>query len=400
MNGVLAGILVVVLLPIALWISLPAMVDAVAWVVGRRARAALPPPATRREHLLVLVPAHDEGLLIERSIRSLLAQDYPEELLTVAVVADNCGDDTAALARNAGALVLERQDTTLRGKGYAIRWALERLEERPWDAVIIIDADTVVRPDFVRELMRWAPLRGKALQTYDTASNEFENWLTRLAGLLTRSRYEVALPLKVSAGLSCPLTGDGLLLGRDVLAAHPWHVQTITEGWEYYARLTLAGIRVEYAPTPVVYAQEAKSLGQSGTQRERWAAGRFAVLGLYAAGIFGRSRASFLQRLDLLAELSSPGPVVRGTCALAGAFISLTLPGPVSGLLVALFATGLAQPLLYAGLALRRHPEPGPTLRAALHLPRYALWRMAVAVRALLRPGSRAWVRTGRTQEH
>ncbi len=392
--------LALVLLPIALWVALPAIVDVAAWVVGRRGRAGLPGHSDTTEPLLMLVPAHDEALLVERCVRSLLGQDYPPDLLTVAVVADNCTDDTAALARSAGALVLERENSRLRGKGHAIRWGLEQLEERPWSAVVVIDADTIVRPDFARELMRWAPLTGKALQTYDTASNEFENWLTRLAGLLTRSRYDVALPLKVSANLSCPLTGDGLVLGRGLLAMHPWQVETITEGWEFYARLTLAGHHVGYAPTPVVYAQEARSLRQSGSQRERWAAGRFEVLRLYARGILRAPEVPLLQRLDLLAELSSPGPVLRGALSVTGVLASLLLALPFGVPITVMFASGLVQPLLYAAQALRAHPEPGATLRAALYLPGYAAWRVAIVFRGLIRSRTRGWVRTDRAREH
>lgn len=387
------------LLLMAGWVALPALVDLTAWLASLGRPLPLPPPRQTREHLLFLIPAHNEHLLIERCVRSLMALDYPGTATTVTVIADNCTDDTAALARGAGATVLERQNAQERGKGFAIGWALRELRSIPWDAVVIIDADTVVEPDYALELQRWGSLLGRALQTYDTASNEFENWLTRLAGLLTRSRYDIALRLKASAGLSCPLTGDGVVLGRDLLEAHPWDARTITEGWELYARLTLAGQRVGYAWTPVVYAQEAQSMQQSASQRERWTAGRLEVLRLHWRELFRAKGVPLLQRLDLVAELTSLGPIVRGAAAGTGMLAAWAVGGRLGLPAAVLFATGFAQPALYAALALRNHPEPLATLQAFAGLPRYAAWRLGIALRGLFRRGPGAWVRTARRSE-
>ncbi|MBK8005199.1 MAG: hypothetical protein IPK12_15045 [Gemmatimonadetes bacterium] len=115
--------------------------------------------------------------------------------------------------------------------------------------MVIVDADTILDSQYSRELMRFAPLEDKAVQSYDGMSNEFENWLTRLAGLLTRSRYGIAMPLKVHAGLNVPLTGDGTVLGTTLLRREPWRVETITEGWELSAALFSTG-----ALQPALYA--------------------------------------------------------------------------------------------------------------------------------------------------
>lgn len=387
-----------VVLALALLVALPAIADFAMLLAGLGRRRA-EPPRQDPQPLVFLVPAHDEEMLVQRAVRSLLGQDYPPGLLTVAVIADNCTDRTAALAREAGAMVLERSSTTERGKGYAIRWALEQLPLERWAAVVIVDADTILDSQYSRELMRFAPLEDKAVQSYDGMSNEFENWLTRLAGLLTRSRYGIAMPLKVHAGLNVPLTGDGTVLGTTLLRKEPWRVETITEGWELFARYTLQGRRIEYAGGARLYAQETRSLGQSRTQRERWTAGRFAVLRLYWRTILTGGHCSLLERVDLLAELTHPGPVMRAWLGLVGAGTAALLRPwgwPVSA---ALFATGALQPALYAALALRTHPEPGATVSALLRLPGYAVWRGAVGIRAALISGRGAWTRTARHVE-
>lgn len=385
----------------AAFLALPALVDLLAFAYGAiaRTRHARGTKASTREPMLFLVPAHDESLLITRCVRSLLSQDYPHDLLQVVVLADNCSDDTGAQAVAAGAVLMERNDTVDRGKGHAIGWALERLPLDQYAAVVIVDADTIVEPDYATRVAEFAPLGHRAIQTFDGASNEFETWLTRMAGLLTRNRYGIALPIKARAGLSCPMTGDGIVLGTGLLERFPWQVVTITEGWELYARLTLSGVKVDYAPKARLYAQEARSMGDSGTQRQRWTAGRLAVLRLYLRRILLEPRVAFLQRLDLVAELTNLGPVVRGL--LGGFGLTLTLFSRPPGFLALAiaFSTAIVQPALYSLVSMARHPEPGATLLAFLRLPAYAGWRFYVGMRALFSPGQGSWVRTQRRQE-
>ncbi len=205
--------------------------------------------------------------------------------------------------------------------------------------------------------------------------------------------------LLLLSSLGLPLTGDGTVLGTTLLRREPWRVETITEGWELFARYTLQGRRIEYAGGARLYAQETRSLRQSRTQRERWTAGRFAVLRLYWRRILTGGHGSLLERVDLLAELTHPGPVMRAWLGLLGCAVAALLRPwgwPVSA---ALFSTGALQPALYAALALRGHPEPGATISALARLPGYALWRGVVGVRAALISGRGAWTRTARHQE-
>lgn len=395
MHWILAGVVA----PISLIAALPAISDFLSWVLGSRRNRRLPPPAQTFQPLVFLVPAHNEALMIQDCVRSLFAQTYPRELIDVVVVADNCTDSTPALARDAGARVLERHDKENAGKGYAIGWALSRigLDERA--AVVVVDADTTVASSFSSELMRWAPIEDKSFQIVERASNETATWMTRLGGLFMRARYDIALPLKVGARLSTPLTGNGIVLGRELLRKHPWEIITITEGWEMYARLTLRGAPVTFASQSNIYAQQSQSMSQAQTQRERWSSGRLAVLRLYWGPIFTTPGVRFAQRLDLLAELSFLGPVVRGMLGVIGCLLSLLLPSPAKWILFSLSATGFLQPAFYVALVLRDHPERTEALKALGRLPTYVLWRSWVGVRALFQRGTGRWVRTGRNEE-
>lgn len=396
MNSIASLALALSLVPIAVYVGLPALSDL--WALGvslREPQSGKLPEPKSLPRLLFLVPAHNEKLLIDRCVHSLFAQAYPREALSIVVIADNCSDETSALALAAGARVLERSTSVDHGKSHAIRWALKELTD-DFDAMVIIDADSVVDPDFARMLAMTPGLRTVAVQAYDGLNNEFENALTRLAGVLTRARYHVALRIKSAARLSCPLTGNGIAVGREVLERFGWSPQTVTEGWELYVSLTLAGVHCVYCPGARVEAQETRELGQSQSQRARWAAGRMHVLRLYGREILRAPGIGVLQRLDLLAELSSPGPIVRAGITFVGIAACVLLKPVGYRLLLFLFSSGVVQPALYVGIVMPTNPQPFRALAAFAYLPVYAVWRLGVAVQALIQGGGNVWVRTDR----
>ena len=392
---------VLLLSPLALWGLLAPVSDVLSSFKAmfrqrrhEKAHSPLPP------RLVLLIPAHNEALLIGRCVASLKAQDHPAGTVMIVVVADNCTDETAALAERAGATVLRRVDPIHRGKGYAIGWALTQLDWASRDAVVVLDADTTIDGDYYQRLAELMPLQNKALQCYDGLSNEMENWLTRLGGILTRNRYDLALPLKQAAGLRIPLTGDGTLVGRQVLKRHGWRSDGLTEGWDLYTRLTLSGEHVELAGAARIYAQEARSLDQAGSQRARWTAGRASVLRENWKKILTSGAISWHQKLDLLAELSAPGPVLTISIGLIGLSVSAMWgASPVRYLLACAFAAPLLHQATFTLISVVRHPQPSAVLASAVRLPLYAIWRLALAARLLLGGKPKEWARTARHEE-
>ena len=360
----------------------------------KRREPPIRPSGARAPRLLFLIPAHDEALLIEKTVTSLLRQAYPTDARHVVVVADNCDDRTAEVARQAGAECLERVAPLKRGKPHALAWALERLPVSSFDAVVIIDADTTVEADFAAGLARYAPLSRGVLQGYFGTLNEWETWVTRLAGLLARGKDEVLYPLKDRAGINCPLLGNGMCIGSALLESG-WDAFSLTENWELYARYTAAGVSIRYARAARLRAQEARSLGQATTQRKRWQAGRQGVFRVYARHILASPHASWLQKLDCLAELGGPSPVVH--LALA----ALTAGGAVAALpsgAGATIASAALLSLLSLGcttvLVIFRHPQPFATILALTMLPPYAVWRCYLAVRTALGARPMGWEKT------
>jgi hypothetical protein len=348
------------------------------------------------DRLLIMIPAHNEELLIGRSVQSAVETIGRRGFGQVVVIVDNCSDGTALIAKDAGARVMERHEPTKRGKPHAIAWALERLDLSAADAVVIIDADSVVRPDFMAALLEHAPLVDKVIQTYNASSNEFETWLTRLAGVFGRVRYEIEFPAKQRAGLNVPLTGNGMCIGTGVLLREGWKAFSLAEDAELYARWTALGIPIRYAQGARVEAREAGSLGHSSTQRARWAAGRWTVLRAWAGPLLRSTKIGWRQKADALLELARPGPVVQLAVTLvlaAGAW--LLAPRPVRPWLVILILLPLVGLVRRTVQVILHHPEPVRTLGAFLVLPVYLVWRSMLAVRTAL-IGERVWRRSSR----
>ncbi len=384
---------------IAAVLLLPAVSDLVSLLrlaIGRRATAPPPIPG-HLPRLLFLVPAHDEELLVGDCVRSLLAQRYPNHALAVVVVADNCRDRTAECARRAGADTLERDEESLPGKPHAIAWALKRVALLEYEAVVIVDADTMVDPGFAAAVSRVPGLGARAAQAYFDVSNRGDSALTRMGAVLATGNHRFAYRLKRSAGLNVPLVGNGMVLGAPLLAVRGWTAFSITEDWELYAKLTAAGVEIEGLCGARLYSQEARSLSQSATQRQRWTAGRLSVLARQAGPLLASRRIGPRQKLDALAELSAPGPGLHLGIAVALASLCAGLAVPGWPGLIGLLGVGLARPLIYAVAALLVDPEPRHAAGAFLHLPAYAVWRLGTAARALalLRRDS-PWVRTER----
>jgi 1,2-diacylglycerol 3-beta-glucosyltransferase len=360
----------------------------------RRPRAKRAPTSLPR--LLFLVPAHNEERMIESCVGSLLQLAYPADHRAVVVVADNCTDRTAELARARGAGCLERTDPALPGKPRALAWALTQLPVADFDAVVIIDADTIVDAGFATALAQAGPITDRAFQAYFDVRNPGETLLTRMATVLAAANYRFAYALKRAVGLNAPLLGNGMCLGTAVLARHGWKAFTIAEDWELYALYTTQGVAIESLPSAHLYAQEARSLEQSATQRRRWTAGKLTVFARHIGPLLASRRIGFAQKLDALAELSGPGPVVHLGVVVVAAALTLVAHPPAAAWLVAALGASVVRTAVYAfaGLTVQRDP-----IRAALafvFLPLYLVWRLGAAVVALSQVGDKPWVRTAR----
>jgi cellulose synthase/poly-beta-1,6-N-acetylglucosamine synthase-like glycosyltransferase len=350
---------------------------------------------------VVIVPAHNEEGLIGGAVRSILASTYPAFLLDLVVIADNCTDATAANARAAGARCLERFDTALRGKPYALDWAIGQLDLNCYDAFVIIDSDTHVHADFLQRMADHLCAGQVALQGYFGVLNPDQTWLTRLSLIPAALKFRLHFPGKELAGLSCPLAGNGMCFHIDLIRSYGWKAYSLTENWEYWTQLVLQGIRTGAAPDAIIYSQVAKSLSSGRSQRLRWMKGRIDTLARYggrllAAGLCEPSAMKF----DAALELARPSHALLFFWSLV--YAGLAVPLGLSDTAyrsVAWLAVGLVAVQLACFLVAFVWSRPPPRAWLALVMvPWYLAWKIVISFGGLLTIRERNWVRTRRNE--
>ena len=246
--------------------------------LGRRRAIAIPlEPQTA---FVVLIPAHNEALSITETLRSVLDADYPAALRRVVVVADNCTDRTADVVREHGAEVLERHDLTLRGKGYALAYALETILPGRPDAVIVLDADCEVCPQLFRTFDAHLAAGCRAVQSAVLTRNP-DAGPSGFASAVGNQMDNDTAAGKDRLGLRPPLRGNGMAFRRELLECIPWRSYGLTEDAEYDDRLKAAGVRVQFAGTVHVRSEAPVRTQDLCQQRRRWRAALFVGRGLF-----------------------------------------------------------------------------------------------------------------------
>ena len=244
----------------------------------------------------VLISARNEELVIGNLLDSISAQDYPSSLVRVFVVADNCTDKTAKVARAHGAIVYERFNDKLVGKGYAHEYLLDRIGEEygdVFDAYMVFDADNLLSEDYISRMNETFSDGYRRITSYRNSKNYGDNWISagyalwflREAKYLNNARYLL--------GTSCAVSGTGFMFSREILkSCGGWPFHLLVEDIEFTIHNIVSGEKVGYCPRAVLYDEQPTKFSQSWKQRMRWARGYIQILRKYGGrllhGIFAK----------------------------------------------------------------------------------------------------------------
>jgi len=224
----------------------------------------------------LVVAAHNEERVIEQMIESLNHLNYPKELYDIFIVADNCTDNTASLAREKGAIVYERFNTMKRGKGYAMEWIFEIIFklETNYDAISVFDADNVVSPNFLLEMNKQLCKGYKVVQGYIDTKNPFDSWITVSYAIAFWTVNRLFQLSRYYAGMTCSLCGTGFSIDTEVLKKLGWGATCLTEDLEFTMKLALNDMKVAWCHDAIVYDEKPLTMKQSWNQRVRWMQGQ------------------------------------------------------------------------------------------------------------------------------
>ncbi|MFX1492186.1 MAG: glycosyltransferase family 2 protein, partial [Promethearchaeota archaeon] len=221
----------------------------------------------------IIIPAHNEEDVISRVLESSAKLDYPKDSYKVFIIADNCSDRTAEVAAKNGAACLERYDKKLKGKGFALAWAFDRILPEGYDAVIVVDADCQLDTHALRVFDQHLAGGDKVLQANDVSSNPDETTMSYAVAVGNLIENELFYVPKSQLGLAVFLRGTGMVFHREVLLSYPWKTHSIVEDVEYSLNLLRDGIRITFVGDVKVKSKYPVYKDQLNTQRMRWASG-------------------------------------------------------------------------------------------------------------------------------
>jgi cellulose synthase/poly-beta-1,6-N-acetylglucosamine synthase-like glycosyltransferase len=348
--------------------------------------------ASGRTRFALIVPAHNEEAMLAQTLRSIAAQTYPKELFSTHVVADNCSDRTAELARELGAITHERDDPSNPGKGQAIAWLLPQITPEP-DAYVFIDADSSIDDHFLETFDAYFAAGAQALQASYRVARPESAPLVTLRAFAFGLMHELRGRAKDRLGISVGIWGNGFAISRDALARVGWRSFSGTEDAEQHIRLVLARIPVAFAQEATVFGHMPASLNQARSQQRRWESGRLSLLRRYWLKLLRAALARNASAGVALIDLALPplSLIAAFDCAL---FFLAALLGTREQLAVAISVFIGAGLYICVGFYFAR--LPARAYLALTHAPGYVLWKLWLYAQQLPRRNEPTWVRTSR----
>lgn len=243
-------------------------------------------PEGAANRFAVIISARNERDVIHNLIDSIKKQNYDQSLLDVFVCADNCTDDTAQIARDAGAIVYERQSTTHVGKGYALNFLFHKIFEdygrEYYNAYLILDADNLLDVNYMREMNRMFSAGHRIITSYRNSKNYGTNWISAGYALwFLRESVYLNKPRTI-LGTSCAVSGTGFMVHRDIINENDgWKHHLLTEDIEFSVDSIIKGEKIAYASGAMLYDEQPETFKQSWNQRLRWAKGYLQVFRYY-----------------------------------------------------------------------------------------------------------------------
>lgn len=233
-------------------------------------------PAKNNHKYAVLIAARNEQSVIDNLIDSIRSQDYPSELVTIFVVADNCTDDTARVAREAGAIVYERFDSDHRTKGYALQFLVRNIEAdygvRSFEGYFFFDADNLLKRDFISRMNDAFDSGEKLITSFRNTKNFASNWISSSYAIhwyrTVRNEHRARSFLR----LATRIQGTGFLIANEILK-DGWNYVSLTEDRELSAFAATHGYSISYNDAAEFYDEQPTDVKIMMRQRLRWSKG-------------------------------------------------------------------------------------------------------------------------------
>ena len=271
-----------------------------------------------------IIAARNEQAVIGNLINSIKQQNYPAELIDVIVVADNCTDDTAQIAREHGAICYERFNNMLLGKGYALDYCFNKIVEQfgdytAYDGYFIFDADNVIDKNYVKEMNKVFDRGYNVITSYRNSKNYDTNWITSGYSLWFIREAKYLNNPRMMLKTSCAVSGTGFLVNSSIIKKNNgWKFNLLTEDIQFSVVNILEGEKIGYCESAMFYDEQPTTFKQSWNQRMRWSKGFYQVMFRYGRELIAmmfKKREMFVSCYDMFMTLA-PATLLSIGCIL------------------------------------------------------------------------------------
>lgn len=271
-----------------------------------------------------IIAARNEQAVIGNLISSIKQQNYPAELIDVIVVADNCTDDTAQIAREHGAICYERFNNMLVGKGYALDYCFNKIVEQfgdytAYDGYFIFDADNVIDKNYVKEMNKVFDRGYNVITSYRNSKNYDTNWITSGYSLWFIREAKYLNNPRMMLKTSCAVSGTGFLVNSSIIKKNNgWKFNLLTEDIQFSVVNILEGEKIGYCESAMFYDEQPTTFKQSWNQRMRWSKGFYQVMFRYGRELIAmmfKKREMFVSCYDMFMTLA-PATLLSIGCIL------------------------------------------------------------------------------------
>ncbi|MBO5143767.1 MAG: glycosyltransferase [Clostridia bacterium] len=248
----------------------------------------------KKNKYAVLISARNEEKVIANLIETIKKQDYPQKLIKIFVVADNCTDNTAQIAKDAGAIVFERFNKNQVGKGYALDFLLQKIQKEyskeKFDGYFVFDADNLLRPNYITEMNKTFSDGYEVITSYRNSKNYGDNWISAGYALWFLRESKFLNESRMLLGTSCAVSGTGFLFSNKVIQRYGgWKFFLLTEDIEFSVNNIINDVKIGYCGTAILYDEQPIKFSQSWNQRMRWAKGYLQVIKKYGLKLAKKS---------------------------------------------------------------------------------------------------------------
>ena len=357
-----------------------------------------PLKVNKNHRFMAIIPAHNEASVIGNLVESLKKQNYPQDMYDIYVIADNCTDNTAEIARKKGAIVYERFDEEHKTKGYALQWFLKQKieEDAPYDAFCVFDADNIVDENFIKNMNKKLCQGEDVVQGYRDIKNPTDSWVASGYAIyywMMNRFYHLA---RYNLGLSPLINGTGFMVRFDVIKPDGWNTETLTEDIEFSLKRIISGNRLGWATDAIVYDEQPVGFKQSWSQRSRWTVGHIQCLKTYTKDLATAVKEKkTLMNLDGLLYILGTIPMLIITFVLLVLnFIIYAANGMSVGELIVNIAMYLIPtflvPILVAMIIMKLDKKPiKPMAKGLICYPIFLASWIAINVKCLFKPDTK-----------